>query len=237
MEDAGDFSFLNLQKKVSAKKGQSTAVSFLSFANKLITELKETNRTGNAIVYNTGVQRLIKFADNPELTFEDIDFVFLDKFIKTLQKEDIKINSIGNYLRSIRAIYNHAIKSKIVQKSNYPFTELSIKTERTAKREISKEDIQKLYRSSYEQKTAKWHARNYFLLSFCLRGIAIFLSNRTNLRESLLSLQEVKIPIHNLTNMTTLIIKGYWGTSSLTDGQKSIIFKHLLCRNVKYLNN
>jgi integrase/recombinase XerD len=89
-----------------------------------------------------------------------------------LALKGLKPNSIGNYLRSLRALFNKAIKAKIVDRSYYPFFDISIRTEKTQKRAILKEDISKLEKLELKTQSKEWHARNYFLLSYYLRGIS-----------------------------------------------------------------
>jgi len=57
-----------------------------------------------------------------------------------------------------------------VDRSRYPFLDITIKTERTAKRAISIADITKIAQQQLKPKSRHWHARNYFLLSFALIG-------------------------------------------------------------------
>ena len=150
----------------------NSSVTFYQFAHQIIKELIETNRAGNALVYTTAVSRLVKFAGSKNLTFKQIDYLFLESFKNKLLTEEIKINSIGNYLRSIRAIYNKAIKAKIIERAYYPFHEISIKTEKTAKRAITQDELLSLYTTPLVEDSAEWHARNYFFLSFSLIGLS-----------------------------------------------------------------
>jgi len=173
LEEEGCFSFEVFKEQLNGKvqsspKQQPTL--FVAFAEKLISEMREVNRTGNSLVYQTAVNRVIAFCNNKHLRFEDVDYTFIDKFKHHLIKDGMKPNTVGNYLRSIRAIYNKAIKAKLVDRASYPFHEITIKTEKTAKRAISIEDIGSIYKAEYKPNSAKWHARNYFLLSFSLRG-------------------------------------------------------------------
>jgi len=173
LEDENKFCFDSLKECLSAKPRQITkTMTFLLFSNVLINELFETNRTGNAVVYQTAVNRLIAFSGNNSISFKEIDFTFLDNFKRGLIKQKLKPNSIGNYFRSIRAIYNKAIKAKIVDRSHYPFTDITIKTEKTAKRAINKEDISAINALPLIINSEMWHARNYFLLSYSLIGIS-----------------------------------------------------------------
>lgn len=131
----------------------------------------EVKRTGNAIVYQTAVNRLINYAGG-DISIKDIDYKLLEGFIHHLRASGLKQNSIANYLRSIRAIFNQAIKSKRVNRSCYPFYDITIKSQRTAKRAISKADILSLNTLPLEENSAPWRALNYFMLSFYLRGMS-----------------------------------------------------------------
>jgi site-specific recombinase XerD len=60
----------------------------------------------------------------------------------------------------------------LVDRSLYPFYDISIKTEKTAKRAILKDDIAKLLDIRVEKNSTCWRSLNYFMLSFFLRGIS-----------------------------------------------------------------
>jgi integrase/recombinase XerD len=165
-EDDNNFSFDSLKESLEDKpKIKVETLPFKQYGEQLIQELLDVKRTGNAIVYRTAVNRLIAYTGNPKLKFTEIDYTLLDAFSRKLTIDGAKPNTIGNYFRSIRAIYNKAIKAKLVDRSFYPFEDISIKTEKTAKRALSVGDIVKIYNSKYKVNTPKWHARNYFFLS------------------------------------------------------------------------
>jgi len=161
-----------IEKLRNIIKGQApnSSISFKCFAQKLIKQMIDEGRTGNAIVYQTAVNRLITF-NNDDITFNKMDYKLLTEFIHYLKLQGLKTNSISNYLRSIRAIYNKAIKHKLVDRSLYPFFDISIKYQKTANRAISKRNIKNLINLSLEENSQSWKALNYFLLSFYLRGI------------------------------------------------------------------
>ncbi|WP_352432941.1 phage integrase SAM-like domain-containing protein [Mucilaginibacter sp. PAMB04274] len=50
------------------------------------------------------MNRLEQFCGNSKLKFTDINFTLLDSFSRHLTVRGLKPNSIGDYLRSIRAI-------------------------------------------------------------------------------------------------------------------------------------
>lgn len=168
----GDFSMEKLRFMIDDNPKKQLNTTFKSFSDKLISQMIEINRTGNAIVYQTAVNRLLSFYGRDDLGFQEIDYSLLDDFAHHLSMNGLKQNSISNYFRSIRAIYNKAIKAKIIERSNYPFAEISIRSEKTAKRAISKDDITKLMRLKLETNSTAERSLKHFLLSFYLRGMS-----------------------------------------------------------------
>jgi integrase/recombinase XerD len=173
LEDQDSFDLDMLKERLS--EGYITPKAkaiqgFKEFADQLVASMFEANETGNAIVYRTATNRLMIFADNPKLRLVDINYSFLESFKRHLTKQEIKPNSISNYFRTLRAIYNKAIKAKLVDRVHYPFLDVTIKTEKTAKRAITIENLRRILYEPYNPKSKEWHARNYFLISFILRG-------------------------------------------------------------------
>jgi integrase/recombinase XerD len=128
------------------------------------------NETGNAIVYRTTINRFMNFVNDVKLRFDAIDYSLLESFRRHLLKDGVKQNTISNYFRTLRAIYNKAIKAKVVDRARYPFMDINVKTERTPKRAISVDDLVKIARCELKPKSRQWRARNYFMLSFALTG-------------------------------------------------------------------
>jgi len=167
--DANEFSFEALKKELSDKP-KSMPVTFKNFSNKIIQGMMDVNRTGNAIVYQTAVNRLLNYCGNDSLKFVEIDYLLLDAFRHKLILDGAKTNTVGNYFRSIRAIYNIAIKSKVVDRSLYPFYDVKIKQQKTTKRAIDIQGISDILGLDIKFNSPRWHARNYFMLSFLLIG-------------------------------------------------------------------
>lgn len=148
LADDGNFSFEALknvlEKKVKAVEEIKREQTFKEFAEKLISDLLAINKAGNAIIYRTATNKFLSYVNCQELKFIDINYILLDGFKNQLIKDKLKPNSISNYFRTLRAIYNKAIKVKLIDRSCYPFLDITIKTERTAKRAVSKASIYRL---------------------------------------------------------------------------------------------
>lgn len=175
LDDNEEFSFAALKESLDEKAKPykiNTNITFNEYSTQIINELFAINKVGNALVYQTASNRLIGFAKERKLKFKEIDYTFLESFQRHLISRGVKQNSVSNYLRTIRAIYNRAIKAKIIDRSFYPFTEVPIKAERTAKRAILANDLGKIYKLDLKENSREFQARNYFFLSFSLIGIS-----------------------------------------------------------------
>lgn len=172
LEDSGRFSYEELKTQISGKPKIFTNTTFKVFSEIIIADMVSAKRIGNAIVYQTAVNQFLDYCKKPKIKFAEISYTMLDGFIQSLVLRGLRQNSIGNYLRSLRAIFNKAIKAKVVDREYYPFYDISIKTEKTKKRAIAKQDIINLENLHLKENSKEWHARNYFLLSYYLRGVS-----------------------------------------------------------------
>lgn len=166
-----DFTIEKLKNRLSGKPLEEPSETFKQFANKLIKQMLVVNKTGNAVVYQTALNKFISFCGG-DIDFKSIDYTLLTQFQHSLEVSCLKQNSISNYFRTIRAIYNKAIKLKVVDRSYYPFYDITIKSEKTSKRAISKQELQKVAHIPLDENSTAWKSLNYFLLSFYLRGIS-----------------------------------------------------------------
>ena len=167
-----DFTIEGLKELLDEKYKPISQTTFKDFAVELIAQMYSVKRTGNAIVYQTAVNRFLLFCNKPNIKFSEINYSLLDRFSHDLKLQGLKQNSISNYFRSLRAIYNKAIKAKIIDRSLYPFFDIKIKTEKTVKRAILVADIARLSQVIKDDQTPSYKALKYFLLSFYLIGIS-----------------------------------------------------------------
>jgi site-specific recombinase XerD len=173
LESDNEFTIEALRERLSDNyKAPATVkrVYFKDYGDQLVSDLISINKAGNAMVYKVAIKRFDEYVKNPKLKFTDINYNLLDGFKRQLLKDGVKQNTISNYFRTIRAVYNKAIKAKLVDRSHYPFLDIPIKTERTAKRAITVDELVKIANIELKPKSQKWHARNYFFLSFTLIG-------------------------------------------------------------------
>ncbi len=92
------------QKKIISKP------DILKFGREHILKLEKTGNIGNAICYSCAINKIHAYAAKDKITFEEVNYKFLESFNNSMLANDIKINSISVYLRSIRSLFNKAIK-------------------------------------------------------------------------------------------------------------------------------
>lgn len=145
--------------------------SFLKYSEKLIEELKKANRIGTARSYKEVVSVVKGFNGGKELFFSDITYSFLSKFETDHKSRGNGINGLAVYLRTIRAIFNKAIKDGMAEKEQYPFVDYKIKTEPTEKRALDLPLIRVIIEAKIPKDHVCFNARNYFVASYMMYGI------------------------------------------------------------------
>jgi integrase/recombinase XerD len=146
--------------------------SFFKYADSIVKSMREANQIGNARTYDFSLGVLKAYVKNKDLSFRDINYNFLLKFELEHLKKGNTLNSLSVYLRTIRAVFNKAIKSGIIGQDLYPFKTYEIKSTRTRKRAISVAAIKKVEGLDFGPKHTLYHARNYFLMSYYLMGMS-----------------------------------------------------------------
>ena len=143
----------------------------IKYTNEHISKLQRAGQIGNSIVYSCTINKVKGFVKTEKLTFEQVNYSFLERFNTALLNEGLKVNSISNYLRTIRALFNKAIKEKLISPDIYPFNSFKIKSEKTINRTLTISEMQQIVRLDLQEGSTIWHHRNLFLLSFYLIGI------------------------------------------------------------------
>jgi len=160
---------LDLKRKIQNK---SQKPSFTDYLNSLITIFEEHRKTGQVMVYTNARKFLQNYIpDRKVLEFEDITF----KLLKTIEYKyiarDNSYNGLSVYLRTIRSVYNKAIKEWPELKDLYPFSDYKIRQIKTHKTALRRDEMEKLLKLPVDQKQMNWHGRNLFFFSFYCRGM------------------------------------------------------------------
>ena len=172
---------LNLEigdEVLSAEKIKSTLIkplpklNFIEYGEKIVAEMRAVNRIGNALAYEGALNALKTYSGRSSLQFKEFNYELLISMENKMKLKGLKRNSIASYNRSFRAIFNRAINENLIESKYYPYRKYKVRGEQTAKRNISKDDVGRIATLQLELESQQWHSRNYFMLSFNLRGIS-----------------------------------------------------------------
>lgn len=150
---------------------QESNQSFFVFTEQLIDELKRGNKFGTARSYKGVVSVLREFNGDKDLTFKSINYAFLNRFETSHMAKGNSANGLSVYVRAIRAIYNKAILSGMVEKEYYPFETYKIKSIPTEKRALDWELLKKIIGYELDSSHILFNARNYFVASYMMYGM------------------------------------------------------------------
>jgi integrase/recombinase XerD len=166
------------EEVLTANKIKSSVVrpqiklDLIQFAHKIVNDLRQSKNYGNALFYEYAISALKTYAGRDVIQFSEVDYDFLKRLEGKMLGKGLSVNGVAMYMRTIRAIYNRAIREKFIDRSNYPYEHYKINIQATTKRNINKTDIQAMMAMEIGQDSPLWHSRNYFLLCFNLIGIS-----------------------------------------------------------------
>lgn len=146
-------------------------LSFFDFTERQIEYMMSVNRIGNARSYKIALGVLRTFNKEKDLSFQELNYNFLKRFETAHLQKGNSLNGLAAYVRTLKAIYNKAIKEGFVDKELYPFDKYKVKVSKTRKRAISAEAIKRIADLKLPKKHPLFDKRNLFLISFYLRGM------------------------------------------------------------------
>lgn len=178
-ESLGIFNFDAFEKLFEIKRGD--LINVFWHYESLIKEMKESNRFGTAITYESSLKSLKSFLqakrgkEPKQLHFQEITAKFLESYESWMtEKEEKTLTTVGIYLRGLRVIFNKAMDQKIIDREIYPFgiRKYEIPASSNTKKAFDSHQLQKLFQAIpkiEEQEKAK----DYWFFSFVCNGMNI----------------------------------------------------------------
>ncbi|PHN08681.1 site-specific integrase [Flavilitoribacter nigricans] len=155
------------------------SISVFEFFNELMEELEKKGKAGNRRVYKGAKNALKKFHPNKNLSFSDIDYIFLKKFETHLLENGCTDGGVRVYLRTLRAVINEAIRCGYATQETYPFAtqfnkqgySFSHLKSKAKPRPLSIEDMDKIKNFPLDDYPHLAKSVRYFLFSYYTRGM------------------------------------------------------------------
>ena len=162
-----------------------------AFFDSYIAKLKTEGRISTAVSYNCAKVSIKKFVDDRALAFSDITPAFLQRYQNWMKGSH---STVGIYLRSLRAIFNAAMKEGIIKTDEYPFGKaFQIPTSINVKKALTLEQIEQIVKYRPVKGTTEHKCRDLWIFSYLCNGI--------NLKDI------ARLTFNNLTNTEITFIR------------------------------
>jgi integrase len=132
--------------------------------------LRSSNRNGGAEIYDQAFNAISKVQDL-EISFKEVDYNFLVFLEVSFIGKGLSINCISLYLRTFRAVFKKAIKSKVASVEDYPFSDFKIKKAPTVPRPITREEMSSFFSLNIPEGSTLFESWLMGKLTFMLQGI------------------------------------------------------------------
>ena len=156
---------------INRYKSPQSHILVLDYMRTQIEQLRATNRLGTAKNYEKTMCSFGEFLGDVRLPLSAITEQVITDYNSFLIQRGLVRNSVSFYMRVLRAIYNKAVRQKLIEQQ-HPFTEVYTGIDRTRKRAVSESIIVQLHRLELETGTPLALCRDIFIFSYCTRGMA-----------------------------------------------------------------
>lgn len=163
-------------------------VFILAFMQEQIDYMRRCNRYGTAKNYEHTMHSFSQFLgrDIPLVTISE---QLIDNYNAFLVQRGIVRNSVSFYMRILRAVYNKAVRRRLVEQTN-PFQNVYTGIDKTRKRAVDEKLIAELYKLDLRYGSLAEFARDIFIFSYCTRGMAfvdIAYLKKTNIHDGMIN--------------------------------------------------
>jgi integrase len=169
LEEEGNLKRLSVNDIKNSLTEENEELLTLQFFISVISEMEQSKRFGNARVYYLVSRSVANFVEEKDFPLKQLTFKWLKKYEAWYLSKGNTINGLSVNMRTIRSLYNIAIKQNKISSEYYPFKDYTIRNEETRKRAINREDLIRFIQYAPTTERHK-RAKDYFLISFYLMG-------------------------------------------------------------------
>ena len=145
--------------------------SVFTFFRQQIAKKEQMQCIGIKNNYTSAANRFMEFRNKDDLAFSQMTADMMEMYQAWLWNRGVRQNTVSFYMRTLRTLYNKAVEAGQAPPSDI-FAHVQTANVRTAKRAISVKDIRNIEKLDLPRGSSLDKARDLFLLSFYLRGMA-----------------------------------------------------------------
>jgi integrase len=167
-ESAEAYTADDIVAKYTADRQKYTLFNYMP---KMAVWRKQLGNTKTAEGYICALNSFKRFRQNEDLTLDEINATMMEEYQAWLKNNNLAPNTISFYMRKLRATYNQAVEEELIFDKK-PFKRVFTGTEKTKKRALPLNELSKVKNVDLSNNPAREFARDMFMLSFYLRGMA-----------------------------------------------------------------
>ena len=162
-----------------------TEYSLFSYMEKIISKFRKNGKIRTSETYTATLRSFRRFRHNEDILLDCITPSLMEEYESWHRNRGISPNTSSFYARILRAVYNRAVESEIIE-NRYPFRHVYTGVAKTVKRALPLVVIKKIKTLELSASPGLDFARDMFLLSFFLRGMSFIdmsFLRKTDLRD------------------------------------------------------
>lgn len=159
------------QDIVTAYNAPITVVGVVSFARKVIADMKKIGKRSTANRFELCLSSFLRYTDGNEVAWSDLTSTYMLGYEEFLMKRGLCRNSTSCYMRNLRSIVNRAIEEDYEVPRN-PFKHVYMGVDKTVKRAIPLDTVCRIRDLDLSGHPALDFARNVFMFAFYTRGMS-----------------------------------------------------------------
>ncbi len=169
----------SVHQLVERYRNDSISMTIMECFDERIKGMKKAGNIGNANVYTDTKNAIKDFDDRSTMMFSDIDYKWLQRFVEHMLSKGNIPGGISVKLRTLKALYNYAMKSNYVKRELYPFKnqlnpsgfDIANYKSEPARTALTREEIDKIRNLDIDHSSELFDSWNYFLFSYYTRGM------------------------------------------------------------------
>lgn len=179
---------------IKERKKKKQSDSLFPFMLGVIEQLKAQGKERTSETYTAALKSFTKFRQGKDILLTDLTTDEMESYEAYLLQKGACLNTVSFYLRILRATYNRAVDRGLTEQKR-PFRHVYTGQERTMKRALPLATIKRIKNMVFNGEPMLEYARDLFLLSFYLRGMAFVdmaYLEKKNLRNGVLTYRRKK---------------------------------------------
>lgn len=160
-----------VQDVVTAYNAPITVVGVVSFARRLIADMKKIGKRSTANRFEVCLSSFLRYTGGNEVDWKELTSTFMLGYEEFLMKRGLCRNSTSCYIRNLRSVVNRAIEEDYEVPRN-PFKHVYMGVDKTIKRAVPLDTVCKIRDLDLSGRPSLEFARNVFMFAFYTRGMS-----------------------------------------------------------------